>query len=110
METNLPKFSLEEFFTQLENKSTQNNDINLSKDFSDFQRHHIKEFLQIQHQKLLEIKQILTGEKESSNLEKLLLDCGYLYLHFPDGHDGLKLTPDFLKRIRAEVEFFLKIT
>ena len=66
--------------------------------------------MQIQHQKLLEIKQILTGEKESSNLEKLLLDCGYLYLHFPDGHDGLKLTPDFLKRIRAEVEFFLKIT
>ena len=110
METNLPKFSLEEFFTQLENKSTQNNDINLSKDFLDFQKTHIEDFFQIQHQKLLEIKQILTGEKEPSNLENLLLDCGYLYLHFPDGHNGLKLTTDFLKRIRAEVEFFLKIT
>jgi ABC-type branched-subunit amino acid transport system ATPase component len=59
---------------------------------------------------LSEIKDILTGNKTATNLEILLNKCGYLYLHFPDGENGPKLTSDFLKRVRAEIEFFLKIT
>lgn len=70
----------------------------------------VKDFLSIQHEKLTEIKEILIGNKDSTNLRSLLQDCGYLYLHFPDGEKGPKLIPDFLKRIRAEVEYFLKIT
>ena len=61
--------------------------------------------------KLLRIKAILTGsEKPSSDteLEKLIAECGYLYAHFPDCAAGFRMTQDFLNRIRAEVDVFLK--
>ena len=48
------------------------------------------------------------SEKErSAEIEKLLLSREYLYLHFPD---GLKASLDlsFLKRVRAEIDFFIK--
>lgn len=113
IETNLPKCDYADFFNLL-NKTpyqifstpssinSQQEQVILEKIISDF--------LSSQHNNLLEIKDILTGKKDATNLEQLLQKCGYLYLHFPDGHTGPKLSSDFLKRIRAEVEFFLKIT
>lgn len=69
-----------------------------------------KDFLKEHNTKLLKIKDILTGKDNSKDLENLLNQCGYLYLHFPDGHLGAKLSDDFLKRVRAELNYFIKIT
>ena len=103
----------DDFFNTLENKTNQT----FSAPFiAESENYHIPsekiitDFLTSQHKNLLEIKDILTGKKDATNLEQLLQKCGYLYLHFPDGHTGPKLSSDFLKRIRAEIEFFLKIT
>lgn len=67
-------------------------------------------FLHAELNTLLEIKEIFTGKKEvsSEKLQALLLDCSYLYLHFPDGFNGPKLNQDFLNRVRAEIDFFIK--
>ena len=69
-----------------------------------------KEFLKSHNSRLQKIKNILIGNEPSKDLESLLNQCGYLYLHFPDGHLGAKLSEDFLKRVRAELNYFLKIT
>ena len=60
--------------------------------------------------KLLKIKNLLIGHTPPTELEELLTQCGYLYLHFPDGHLGANTDVNFLKRIRAEINYFLKIT
>lgn len=46
-------------------------------------------------------------EKTEQNIYNLLYNREYLYLHFIDGYQ-LSLKPDFLKRIRTEIDFFLK--
>lgn len=69
-----------------------------------------KHFLKECNQRLTKIKNILTGKEPSYNLEDLLNQSAYLFLHFPDGHLGAKLTEDFLKRVRAELNYFIKIT
>ena len=64
-----------------------------------------------QKKKLLRIKAILTGAEEQTSekeLEELIAECGYLYAHFPDCAAGFHMTQDFLNRIRAEVDVFLK--
>lgn len=43
----------------------------------------------------------------NEQLVELLHDRDYLYLHFPDGY-RLSMEVNFLKRIRAEIDFFLK--
>ncbi|MBQ9239194.1 MAG: DUF115 domain-containing protein [Treponema sp.] len=56
---------------------------------------------------------LLSGEttihrtQRDTQLARLLSDREYLYLHFPDGY---RYSPDrsFLKRIRAELDFFIK--
>ena len=63
---------------------------------------------------LTELRSILTGETKLPETERnnriieLLKDREYLYLHFPD---GWKVSTDiaFLKRVRAEIEVFIKI-
>ncbi len=63
---------------------------------------------------LTELRSILTGETKLPETERnhriieLLNDREYLYLHFPD---GWKASTDisFLKRVRAEIEVFIKI-
>ena len=113
IETNLPKCDYEDFFNLLNKTPYQifstTSSINSQQEQVILEKI-ISDFLSSQHNNLLEIKDILTGKKDATNLEQLLQKCGYLYLHFPDGHTGPKLSSDFLKRIRAEVEFFLKIT
>ena len=114
VETGLPQITHKEFFDTVKSQTVKTHfDIETSSQtesafHSEIAK--IREFLASHHSMLSEIKDILTGIREATNLEALLNRCGYLYLHFPDGHNGPKLTPDFLKRVRAEVEFFLKIT
>ena len=68
-------------------------------------------YVENQMKKLLRIKAILTGSEKPRNdneLEELIGECGYLYAHFPDCAAGFRMTQDFLNRIRAEVDVFLK--
>jgi len=65
--------------------------------------------------KLVRIKNILTGvekfempEQAEQTLSQLITSCDYLYLHFPDGWH-YKYNQSFLNRVRAEVDFFLKL-
>ena len=114
VETGLPLITHKEFFETVKSQTVKTHfDIETSsqtESASHSEIAKIREFLASHHSMLSEIKDILTGIREATKLEALLNRCGYLYLHFPDGHNGPKLTPDFLKRVRAEVEFFLKIT
>ena len=72
-------------------------------------------FIKAHHEKLIRIKEILTSangtnDKTKKELEALLTECSYLYMHFPDAAKGLSMTESFLKRIRAELNYFIKIT
>ncbi len=44
----------------------------------------------------------------STELNKLLWEKDYLYLHFPDGYIFNPENISFLKRVRSEIDFFLK--
>lgn len=59
---------------------------------------------------LSELKNILTGKDKFDSCKALniLNDCGYLYLHFPDALTADLLNTNFLKRVRIELEYFLK--
>ena len=63
---------------------------------------------------LTELKNILTGkiqlseEERNKKIMELIEPREYLYLHFPDGYKA-STELSFLKRIRAELEIFLKI-
>lgn len=60
-----------------------------------------------------EIRDILTGKKNMTELDaqnrlaELLAPREYLYLHFPDGY-SFSCDTSFLKRVRAELDFFEK--
>ncbi|HAZ96694.1 MAG TPA: hypothetical protein DCW73_05600, partial [Treponema sp.] len=70
--------------------------------------------------KLEELKSLLSdGEKSpfrknlhkeislSEQIKKIAEEREYLFLHFPDGY-VFKMEQSFLKRIRAETDFFIK--
>ena len=92
-----------------ENTNSKNNDIK-----EEHYTNKIQEFLKNEKDKLLRIKNILTGteklspESTEKTLTKLITSSDYLYLHFPDGWQ-FNYTQSFLNRIRNEVEFFLKL-
>jgi hypothetical protein len=73
----------------------------------------IVRFYDTEEQALRELKDILSHGQNLNESERnkritvLLTAREYLYLHFPDGYK-LSLSPSFLKRIRAEIDFFLK--
>lgn len=83
-----------------------------------FEKGKIQDYLEEERQALEQIKDLLSsGEKSSfrdknvtlsEQLEKLLLPRDYLYLHFPDGYK-FSLDPAFLRRVRAELDVFLRI-
>ena len=59
-------------------------------------------------EKLIKLRQgLTTGNLDKKQLFALLESMDYLYLHFPDGHKA-SLEISFLKRVRAEIDFFLK--
>lgn len=74
----------------------------------------IQSLLHSQLLSLNTLKNMLTGQVpfDEKKAAEILRNCSYLYLHFPDYIDVNKInTKDisFLKRIRIEVEYFLKI-
>jgi hypothetical protein len=72
----------------------------------------LAEFLMAEHRRLLRLRDILTGKEKPANareeVARLVNEADYLYLHFPDGYRGYRDDPDFLKRVRIELEYFLK--
>ncbi len=72
----------------------------------------VKEYLENRKQDLEQLKKLLTSEIPDSisndELIKLMKNNSYLYMHFPDGHEPT-LEISFLKRIRAEIDYFYKI-
>ena len=92
-----------------ENTNSKNKDIK-----EEHYTNKIQDFLKNEKDKLLRIKNILTGTEKLSpeatekTLTKLITSSDYLYLHFPDGWQ-FNYTQSFLNRIRNEVEFFLKL-
>ena len=85
-------------------------------DFSESQKI-TENFLKKEKESLVRLKELLVhGENvfppPSPNLNEeiksLLATRDYLYLHFPDSHKKNFSDLSFLKRVRTEIEFFLK--
>ena len=74
----------------------------------------LKKLLLKETEKLHTLKKMLTGDMpfDLDIASNILKSSNYLYIHFPDYTDfsTLKIQDiSFLKRIRIELEFFLKI-
>lgn len=74
----------------------------------------IKCFLDEEKKKLINIKNILIGleDWDAETFINIVKSTDYLYLHFPDYptlNNEFMTCPSFLKRIRIETEYFLKI-
>jgi hypothetical protein len=93
--------------------STPAVDCAMQKDLS----HKIARFYRKERHALIALKDLLMNGDSSEyrdltvslneQLIELLRDRDYLYIHFPDGYT-LSTDVGFLKRIRAEIDFFLK--
>lgn len=110
----LKNFSKEEFFSSLNlffNTSNKTKNIDSRSKATNPEGKKIekvKMFLENEKNALTIIKNYLsTGQGTKEEIEKLLEEREYLYLHFPDGH-SLSMETQFLKRIRVEIDFFLK--
>lgn len=72
----------------------------------------IHRYLEAEKKQLRELRDILRGSVIPDNSEvevkRLVSDSDYLFLHFPDGYRGYSGEPNFLKRVRIELEYFLK--
>lgn len=73
-----------------------------------------KDFLENERKALTELRNLLSGETElkgaelSDKIRQLAEKREYLYLHFPDGY-RFTMEISFLKRLRAEIDCFLKV-
>lgn len=68
----------------------------------------IQEFYQKEEAMLQELRNGLsTGNICQERILEILEEADYLYLHFPDGYKP-SLDLSFLKRVRSEIDFFLK--
>ncbi len=100
---------LEEFY----NRNGQKECENFTAFFGSYEdkKNEIKDFIKKEKNSLLELRDFFTGEKEFDEykVKKLLNETPYLYLHFPDYYSNeIKLEQSFLRRIRIEIEYFLK--
>ena len=81
--------------------------------FSEQKALSVRDFYEEEERSLKRLKNILSSGQNmsetecSAEIEKLLLSREYLYLHFPDGLK-VSLALSFLKRVRAEIDFFIK--
>jgi len=81
----------------------------------------LKIFINEEKKRLIDLRDILTGEAapDQIRLNSLIEECDYLYAHFPDFAGGLKPaleegsagpnTLSFLKRLRAEIDPMIKL-
>jgi hypothetical protein len=74
----------------------------------------MESFLRRERETLAELRGILTGEAGSGRLETLLDECDYLWAHFPECAETGGRRPgagdiSFLKRVRFEIDPFLKL-
>ena len=74
----------------------------------------LKRFIKDEHERLLLLRDMLSGSVAPYNIESLLDECDYLFAHFPEcaGTEGRRppsTDTAFLKRVRAEIEGFLAI-
>lgn len=70
-------------------------------------------YLSDEKTRLREIRGVLTGDSQyahigTEGLIERLKASDYLYLHFPDGYKGVNMSDGFLRRVRIELEYFLK--
>jgi hypothetical protein len=81
----------------------------------EFSREDLVEFILKEKERLHSLRDILTGARPGTdNPEGLLDDCDYLWAHFPDcagagGRRPASSVLSFLKRVRAEIDPFLKL-
>ena len=95
-----------EYISKIENIkiNTENNKAETDKT----KKQVIINFYEQEEKDLLELRDGLSyGTKSLEEIEKILSGKEYLYLHFPDGYE-LSTETQFLKRVRAEIDFFLK--
>ena len=76
----------------------------------------LEKFVASEKEKLLRLRGMLTGEIPFAQreLDEILNDCDYLWAHFPDCAETGGRRPDaadisFLKRVRTEIDPFLKL-
>lgn len=92
-----------------EDTETQAGSIEEGKESSALLKEKLQIFIEEEKKRLIELRDILTGEAEAEQerLGVLLDECDYLWGHFPDYAGGRK--PDcgdlsFLKRVRTEID------
>lgn len=106
----IKKVSLE-YFEEYIHRSQTNNVIPMAKTVvpNDYPSPEtVKQLYCEEKEKLIKLRQgLTTGNLDKKQLLALLESMDYLYLHFPDGHKA-SLEISFLKRVRAEIDFFLK--
>jgi hypothetical protein len=69
----------------------------------------IEAFFEKEENALLRLRNLLSfGGGTTEDILKLLENREYLYLHFPDGYKKPSADVGFLKRVRSEIDFFLK--
>lgn len=117
----IPRVNLSElasFLSRVDYSKSVNKALSLSKTQEDLKKR-VLDYYREEESALLHLKSLLVnGESEMSESEKerlslteailsLLRERDYLYLHFPDGFSPV-CEAQFLKRVRAEIDTFLK--
>jgi hypothetical protein len=101
---------------QLLMEGSNSEEVQFSSTTNENQSEKVRQFIHDEDQSLRELRAILTGEKNpaAGELEELLRTCDYLWAHFPDYAGRSNSAPpvndlSFLKRVRTEIDPFLKI-
>lgn len=71
----------------------------------------VRQYLIDERRKLAALLEHLQGKRvlPQDKAEQILMDCDYLYSHFPDATHGYVAEASFLKRVRIELAYVLKI-
>ena len=90
--------------------SKEKKEINFLEKISCDTKDKIKNFISNEIIELEEIKNYLTnGNIQIESLLEKINKHDYLFIHFPDGYKNATEDISFLKRVRNEIDFFLKI-
>lgn len=113
---NLPLLSENEFVQKLSTFSLTTPELSETHEYQSLKTQTFK-FIEEELFNLNELKDILSGNTKKLSQEndfnqkqkilEILKDRNYLYLHFPDGFRA-NLEISFLKRVRSELNFFIK--